>query len=55
MTQVKPEEVTIRIDALTCPICQGLIEFELNESMNEVGLKFRCVNCKKKILITNYE
>jgi uncharacterized protein YbaR (Trm112 family) len=41
-----------RIVVLPCPFCNQKLEFQINESIKEIGLTFDCLNCKKRFLIT---
>ena len=40
---------------LLCPFCHKEIEFELNESIEAIGLIYNCLFCKKKFHITKSE
>lgn len=55
MGEVTPTPIGIRTVDFTCPICGGNMDFELSESVSDIGLRFRCNKCKKRVWITNYE
>lgn len=54
--EVKPEITQVKIietNNICCPFCGNRMDFELRESMEDKGIKFRCSKCKKRYHITN--
>jgi len=49
---IQPKAILVILNENKCFFCNGKLEFLLNESVKDIGLKFRCSICKLMYLIT---
>ena len=50
--QIEPEK---QLPPPICPFCKKGLEFLMNESFENTELRFRCLSCRKIIIVLKYE